>query len=161
MAHHLLKRTFLAQLICAAALPCGLAQAQTTPFKVGVILPMTGPFASTGRQIDAAIKLYVAEHGAEVAGRRIELVLRDDAQTMGRVGYLRAWRRAYRGGAGLALANFASRRLGIRLDPPDINTAPAATYPQPEARKRIAAMPAARTVLVRTVMSTNVDHESA
>jgi branched-chain amino acid transport system substrate-binding protein len=79
MAHPLIKRTFLAQLICAAALPFGLAQAQTTPFKVGVILPMTGPFASTGRQIDAAIKLYVAEQGAEVAGRKIELVLRDDA----------------------------------------------------------------------------------
>jgi len=40
--------------------------------------------------------------------------MRDDAQAMGRVGYLRAWRRAYAGGAGLALANMASRRLGIR-----------------------------------------------
>lgn len=50
-----------------------------TPFKVGVIAPMTGPFQATGRQIDAAVKLYMSEHGDIVAGRKIEIVLRDDA----------------------------------------------------------------------------------
>ncbi|MDT1060797.1 ABC transporter substrate-binding protein [Paracoccus sp. CPCC 101403] len=49
------------------------------PFKVGLILPMTGAFASTGRQIEAAAKLYIAEHGDEVAGRKVELVVKDDA----------------------------------------------------------------------------------
>lgn len=53
--------------------------AQGTPFKVGLILPMTGPFASTGRQIEAAAKLYIAQHGDEVAGRKIELIVKDDA----------------------------------------------------------------------------------
>ena len=47
--------------------------------KIGLILPMTGPFASTGRQIDAAVKLYIAQKGAIVAGKTIEVVLRDDA----------------------------------------------------------------------------------
>jgi len=49
------------------------------PLKIGLILPMTGPFASTGRQADAAVKLYIAEHGDVVAGRKIEVLLRDDA----------------------------------------------------------------------------------
>lgn len=48
------------------------------PLKIGLILPMTGPFASTGKQVVAAVKLYIAEHGDLVAGRKIELLLRDD-----------------------------------------------------------------------------------
>lgn len=75
-SHQLRKRVFLVQLAFAAVyMP---VSAQTQPFKVGLILPMTGPFASTGRQIDAAVKLYIAENGTEVAGRKIEVVLRDD-----------------------------------------------------------------------------------
>ncbi|MDT3683716.1 MAG: ABC transporter substrate-binding protein [Pseudorhodoplanes sp.] len=46
--------------------------------KVGLIVPMTGPFTSTGKQIEAAVRLYMAEHGTTVAGKKIELILRDD-----------------------------------------------------------------------------------
>jgi branched-chain amino acid transport system substrate-binding protein len=56
------------------------AQAQDT-VKVGVILPMTGPFASTGRQVEAGIKAYMALNGDTAGGKKIELVLRDDAST--------------------------------------------------------------------------------
>ena len=50
------------------------------PLKVGVILPMSGPFASSiGQQVYLGAKLYVAQHGDVVAGRKIELILRDDA----------------------------------------------------------------------------------
>lgn len=56
------------------------ASAQET-VKVGLILPMTGPFASTGRQIEAAAKLYIAEKGATVAGKKIELIVKDDTGT--------------------------------------------------------------------------------
>jgi branched-chain amino acid transport system substrate-binding protein len=59
-----------------AALP-RIAQA-ADPIRIGVILPMSGPFDSTGRQIDAAIRLFVARNGDTVAGRKIEIVLRDD-----------------------------------------------------------------------------------
>ena len=48
------------------------------PLKVGLILPMTGPFASTGQQIDAAVKLFIQQKGATVAGRKIEVLLKDD-----------------------------------------------------------------------------------
>jgi len=46
--------------------------------KVGLILPMTGAFASTGRQIEAAVRLYMAEHGDTVAGKKIQLIIKDD-----------------------------------------------------------------------------------
>jgi len=46
--------------------------------KVGLILPMTGPFASTGRQVEAGINAYMALNGDTVAGKKIEVVLRDD-----------------------------------------------------------------------------------
>lgn len=46
--------------------------------KIGLIVPMSGPFASTGRQIDAAVKLYMAQHGDTVAGKKIQVILKDD-----------------------------------------------------------------------------------
>ncbi len=63
-------------LLLAPLIISGQAQAQQV-VKVGLVLPMTGPFASTGRQIEAAAKLYVAQHGP-VAGKTIELVIKDD-----------------------------------------------------------------------------------
>jgi branched-chain amino acid transport system substrate-binding protein len=72
-----LLRCLAAGLLAAA--PLG-AYAQET-LKIGLILPMTGPFASTGRQVEAAARLYLAQNGATVAGKKVELVLRDDAGT--------------------------------------------------------------------------------
>src|SRR6202521_5178009 len=46
--------------------------------KIGLILPMTGQQASTGRQIDAAVRLYVQQNGANVAGKKVEVILKDD-----------------------------------------------------------------------------------
>ncbi|CAD7048813.1 ABC transporter substrate-binding protein [Pseudorhizobium endolithicum] len=49
--------------------------------KIGLILPMTGPFASTGRQVEAGVKAYMAINGDTAGGKKIEVVLRDDAGT--------------------------------------------------------------------------------
>jgi branched-chain amino acid transport system substrate-binding protein len=46
--------------------------------KIGLILPMTGPFASTGRQIDAAVKLFQQQKGTIAGGKKIEVILKDD-----------------------------------------------------------------------------------
>ena len=46
--------------------------------KIGLILPMTGGQASTGKQIDNAIKLYMQQQGDTVAGKKIEIILKDD-----------------------------------------------------------------------------------
>lgn len=56
----------------------GYAHAQSDTVKIGVILPMTGQQASTGRQIDAAIKLWVAQNGNKVAGKKVEILVKDD-----------------------------------------------------------------------------------
>jgi len=47
--------------------------------KIGLIVAMTGPQASTGKQIKAAVDLYMKEHGTTVAGKKIEVILRDSA----------------------------------------------------------------------------------
>ena len=62
----------------AALSAAGPAQADDT-VKIGLILQMTGVQSSTGKQIDNAIKLYMQQHGDTVAGKKIEIILRDDA----------------------------------------------------------------------------------
>ena len=62
------------------ALVLHLAPARAAePFRVGLVLPMSGPFAgSIGRQVENGVRLYLQMQGAEVAGQRIEIILRDD-----------------------------------------------------------------------------------
>jgi branched-chain amino acid transport system substrate-binding protein len=67
----------LAASAAAAALSPRFAFA-ADPLKIGLILPLTGPFASTGRQIEAACRLYIARNGDTVAGRKVELMVKDD-----------------------------------------------------------------------------------
>jgi branched-chain amino acid transport system substrate-binding protein len=75
----MLRRTVLAAGVLALSATLGgpAVFAQET-LKIGLILPMTGPFASTGRQIEAAAKLYMQQNGDTVAGKKIQLVLKDD-----------------------------------------------------------------------------------
>ena len=51
------------------------------PVKVGLILPMSGPFASTGKEIEAAVRVYQKKYGDSVAGRTVEIILKDDGGT--------------------------------------------------------------------------------
>jgi branched-chain amino acid transport system substrate-binding protein len=62
----------------ALAAPYALAARAADPLKIGLILPLTGPFASTGRQIEAACRLYMQRNGDTIAGHRIELLVKDD-----------------------------------------------------------------------------------
>jgi branched-chain amino acid transport system substrate-binding protein len=62
--------------VALSALPRFAYAADT--FKIGLILPMTGPFASTGKQITAACRLYMQRNGDTVAGRKIDLIVKDD-----------------------------------------------------------------------------------
>ena len=80
----MLRRQLLlsAAALAAARLLAGPAAAQDT-VKIGLIVPMTGQQASTGKQIDAAVKLYQAQHGTTVAGKKIEVILKDDARGAG------------------------------------------------------------------------------
>lgn len=71
------KRLFLSSLAVAAAI-CSTQAMSQDKLKIGLILPMTGPFASTGKQIEAAVKLYMAQNGDMVAGKKVELIVKDD-----------------------------------------------------------------------------------
>ena len=73
------KRSFLqAVALTSIALAASQAIAQDNTFKIGLILPMTGQQASTGRQIEAAAKLYMAQNGDMVAGKKVQLIVKDD-----------------------------------------------------------------------------------
>src|SRR3954463_16082425 len=76
----MLRRQLLSGFAAAAAsaLLASPSFAQDT-VKIGLIVPMTGQQASTGKQIDAAVKLYQQQHGATVAGKKIEVIVKDDA----------------------------------------------------------------------------------
>src|ERR1700704_4470904 len=63
--------------LAAAGFAAVSAQAQST-VKIGAILPMTGPQQSTGVQISAAMRLYQAQHGDTVAGKKIQIIVKDD-----------------------------------------------------------------------------------
>lgn len=54
----------------------GPAAAQE-PIKVGMVIEASGPFADIGRQLLDGARAYMKAHGDTVAGRRIELVVRD------------------------------------------------------------------------------------
>ena len=72
------KRYFLSALMVGLlGAYAGTAAAQEK-FKIGLILPMTGPFASTGKQIEAAARLYIAQNGDTVGGKKVELIVKDD-----------------------------------------------------------------------------------
>src|ERR1700691_1942943 len=51
-----------------------------TTLKIGCSLPLTGAgFTAVGRELTGALKVYMQQHGDTVAGRKIELIVRDDA----------------------------------------------------------------------------------
>ena len=73
------KRNFINGFVVSAFL-CfsGFAQSEENNFKIGLILPMSGPFASTGKQLESAARLYMEQHGSIVGGQKISLIIKDD-----------------------------------------------------------------------------------
>ena len=71
----------LRAVICASALAMALVDGASAqePLKIGLIQSLTGPFSTVGRATVNGAQLYVLQHGDVVAGRRIELVVSDDA----------------------------------------------------------------------------------
>ncbi|MFZ6649740.1 ABC transporter substrate-binding protein [Undibacterium sp. TJN25] len=52
------------------------AHAEDT-IKVGVIAAFSGPFADYGKQIEGGIKAYMRQNGDKVAGKKIEIIIKD------------------------------------------------------------------------------------
>jgi branched-chain amino acid transport system substrate-binding protein len=47
--------------------------------KIGLIQSMTGPFSTIGKAVVDGARLYMQQHGDAVAGRKIQLIVKDDA----------------------------------------------------------------------------------
>jgi branched-chain amino acid transport system substrate-binding protein len=68
-------------LLMAASAAFALAAAsgaRADDIKIGFILPMTGQQQSTGKQEAAAAKLFMQQNGDTVAGKKVELIIKDD-----------------------------------------------------------------------------------
>jgi branched-chain amino acid transport system substrate-binding protein len=72
-----MKLKKVAMLGVALMMTGSLAQAQDT-IRIGVIAALTGPFANTGKPFEDGIKTYMQQYGDKVAGKKIEIVYRDD-----------------------------------------------------------------------------------
>ena len=68
----------IAPIFALVALPVFAAAAEE-PVRIGLIVPLTGGQASTGKQLANAVKLYMSENGDNVAGRKIEVIVKDDS----------------------------------------------------------------------------------
>ncbi|HET8596345.1 MAG TPA: ABC transporter substrate-binding protein [Castellaniella sp.] len=69
----------IGKLLAACALTAGaLGAAQAQDLKIGMVVPASGPFASTGLQIMNGARLYLDEHGGMLGGRKAVLLEKDD-----------------------------------------------------------------------------------
>ncbi|HKP65529.1 MAG TPA: ABC transporter substrate-binding protein [Casimicrobiaceae bacterium] len=105
------------------------------PLRIGLILPMSGPFASTGKQIEAACKLYMQRNGDSVAGRKVELIVKDDGGV--------APETTKRTAQELIVRNQVNVIAGFGLTPLALATAPVAT----EAKTPMVVMAAATSIV--------------
>ncbi|MDB5795526.1 MAG: transporter substrate-binding protein [Noviherbaspirillum sp.] len=71
-------KTLLASIAAAGAfsLMASGAYAQET-IKIGLIAAFSGPFADYGKQIEGGVKAYMKQHGDKVAGKKIQLIVKD------------------------------------------------------------------------------------
>lgn len=56
-----------------------VARAQAAPIKIGLMAPLTGVVAAGGREVVDAFQMYWEGRGSEVAGRKVEIIVEDDA----------------------------------------------------------------------------------
>src|SRR5258708_11432942 len=78
----MLQRSILQSSIAIAGLALALsvgAAAAQEPLKIGLIQSMTGAFNTVGKAAVNGARLYVQLHGDTVAGRKIQLIVKDDA----------------------------------------------------------------------------------
>lgn len=131
--------------LVAAAMMAGLMTSvqAAEPLKIGLILPMSGPFAAYGKQIEHGAKLYLQQHNNTLGGRPVELVLKnDDPGTSGEIDKRLA--------QDLVIRDKVDILAGFALTPSGLAVAPIAT----EAKKPMVIMNAATSII--TTKSDNI-----
>ncbi|MEO6971999.1 MAG: ABC transporter substrate-binding protein [Rhodoferax sp.] len=135
LTKHLLVATTMAALMTAVQ--------AAEPLKIGMILPMSGPFAAYGKQIEHGAKLYLQEHNNMLGGRPVEMVLKnDDPGTSGEIDKRLA--------QDLVIRDKVDILAGFALTPSGLAVAPIAT----EAKKPMIIMNAATSII--TTKSPNI-----
>jgi branched-chain amino acid transport system substrate-binding protein len=127
-----LKKTLVATALSFAAFGAQAAD----PVRIGLVLPMTGPFAAYGKQIEHGVRLYLSTHGDSFAGRKVELIVKDDSPgTAGDVSKRLAQE--------LVVKDKVDILAGFGLTPAAFASAPVAT----EAKKPMVVMNAATSAI--------------
>jgi len=75
----MLKRQFLTAIAASALVASGGAATAQEVLKVGLIQSMTGAFNPGGKAVVNGALLYLKQHGDVVAGRKIQVIVKDDA----------------------------------------------------------------------------------
>jgi len=70
------KSAFLAMLAGVNFFAAAHVQAADT-IKIGLIAAFSGPFADYGKQMEGGIKAYMAQNGDTVAGKKIQIIVKD------------------------------------------------------------------------------------
>lgn len=73
-----MRKTFGIVLVAALFGCAAIGQAEEPPFKIGVVMTYSGPFATYGHQTDIGIATWLKAHGDTIAGRKIEFIRKDD-----------------------------------------------------------------------------------
>lgn len=69
----------IAALFSCVFLPLAAPAQQAAPLKIGIVMSFSGPGASLGRSVKAAIDAWFVMHHNQLGGRPVQLIYRDDA----------------------------------------------------------------------------------
>ena len=76
----LLQSSASASVVAAGAMASpAIVRAQAGPIKIGLMAPLTGVMASGGKELVEGFELWWELNGKEIAGRKIEITVEDDA----------------------------------------------------------------------------------
>jgi branched-chain amino acid transport system substrate-binding protein len=115
-----MKRLTIAALFFTACLPLAAGAADAhEPIRIGVIAALTGPFANTGKPFEDGIRTYLQQYGDKVAGRKLEIIYRDDGGTNAEM--------SKRAAQELISRDKVSFLIGFSLTPSALAVAPIAT----------------------------------
>ncbi|MFS2115655.1 ABC transporter substrate-binding protein [Herbaspirillum frisingense] len=70
------KIALLALLATSQLMTVASAGAEET-IKVGLVAAFSGPFADYGKQMEGGIKAWMAQHGDQVAGKKVQIIIKD------------------------------------------------------------------------------------
>jgi len=114
-----LARSCAVVLVLAGCIAPSATAADQPPLKVGFLASFSGPYADQNKDTDAAIAAFIKEHGEGVAGRRLQIIKRDDGGL--------APENARRLAQDLIVGDHVDFLMGLTLSPNAIAMAPIAT----------------------------------